>query len=118
MDAALRRIDEFSAEIDPLRAQLVSFARRQAGCRALWPATTASGGGCAVIIWAEIGDARRFGSSDQPVRVGQDLGRRVDRNPTLPSRPRSNEADRERQRRAERLSGDDSRPCATGSVPG
>jgi transposase len=35
VDTALRRIDELTGEIDPLRTQLVNFARRQAGCRAL-----------------------------------------------------------------------------------
>jgi transposase len=67
VDTALRRIDELSAEIEPLRAQLATFARRQAGCRAL---QTHYGIGwlCAAIIWAEIGDARRFASSDQLVR--------------------------------------------------
>jgi transposase len=35
VDTALRRIDELTAEIDPLRAQLVGFARRQRGCQAL-----------------------------------------------------------------------------------
>ena len=67
IDAALRRIDELSAEIEPLRKQLVDFARHQPGCRAL---QTHYGIGwlCAAIIWAEIGDARRFGSSDQLVR--------------------------------------------------
>jgi hypothetical protein len=34
VDTALRRIDELSAEIDPLRTQLVDFARRQRGCQA------------------------------------------------------------------------------------
>jgi transposase len=68
IDTALRRIDELSAEIDPLRAQLISFARRQAGCRALQARHYGIGWLCAAIIWAEIGDARRFGSSDQLVR--------------------------------------------------
>ena len=68
VDTALRRIDELSAEIEPLRAQLVDFARRQAGCRALQARHYGIGWLCAVIIWAEIGDARRFGSSDQLVR--------------------------------------------------
>ena len=67
VDTALRRIDELSAEIDPLRTQLISFARRQPGCRAL-QRHYGVGWLCAVIIWAEIGDARRFGSSDQLVR--------------------------------------------------
>lgn len=35
VDTALRRIGELSTEIDPLRTQLASFAKRQAGCRAL-----------------------------------------------------------------------------------
>ena len=67
VDIALRRIDELSAEIDPLRTQLISFARRQPGCRAL-QRHYGIGWLCAVIIWAEIGDARRFSSSDQVVR--------------------------------------------------
>ena len=35
VDTALRRIGELSTEIDPLRTQLASFAKHQAGCRAL-----------------------------------------------------------------------------------
>jgi transposase len=67
IDAALRRFDELTPEIDALRTQLVNFARHQPGCRAL---QTHYGIGwlCAAIIWAEIGDARRFSSSDQLVR--------------------------------------------------
>ena len=68
VDSALRRIDELSAEIEPLRAQLISFARGQAGCRALRARHYGVGWLCAAIIWAEIGDARRFHSSDQLVR--------------------------------------------------
>ena len=68
VDTALRRIDELSAEIEPLRAQLISFARRQPGCRALQERHYGVGWLCAVIIWAEIGDARRFASSDRLVR--------------------------------------------------
>ena len=66
-DTALRRIDELTDEIGPLRTQLVNFARRQVGCRAL-QRRYGIGWLCAAIIWAEIGDARRFGSSDQLVR--------------------------------------------------
>ena len=65
VDTALRRIDELSTEIDPLRAQLVDFARRQPGCQALQASQYGVGWLCAAIIWAEIGDARRFRSSDQ-----------------------------------------------------
>jgi transposase len=67
VDTALRRIDELSAEIDPLRTQLVDFAKRQAGCRAL-QRQYGIGWLCAAVIWAEIGDAGRFSSSDQLVR--------------------------------------------------
>jgi transposase len=35
VDTAQRRIDELTAEIEPLRAQLITFARRQRGCQAL-----------------------------------------------------------------------------------
>jgi hypothetical protein len=34
VDTALRRGGELSTEIDPLRTQLASFAKHQAGCRA------------------------------------------------------------------------------------
>jgi len=67
VDSALRRIDELSAEIGPLRTQLVNFAKHQAGCRAL-QAHYGIGWLCAAIMWAEIGDARRFASSDRLVR--------------------------------------------------
>jgi transposase len=68
VDTALRRIDELSAEIESLRTQLVTFARRQRGCQALQARQYGVGPLCAAIVWAEIGDARRFRSSDQLVR--------------------------------------------------
>jgi transposase len=67
VDTALRRIDELTDEIDSLRTQLTRFARCQLGCRAL-QRHYGIGWLCAAIIWAEIGDARRFSSSDQLVR--------------------------------------------------
>ena len=73
VDTALRRIGELSVEIEPLRTQLVDFARHQAGCQAL-QGHYGIGWLCAAIIWAEIGDARRFHSSDQLVRfAGMDV---------------------------------------------
>jgi transposase len=67
VQTALRRVDELTPEIDTLRTQLVNFARHQPGCRAL---QTHYGIGwlCAAIMWAEIGDARRFSSSQVPDR--------------------------------------------------
>jgi transposase len=74
VDTALRRIDELTAEIDPLRTQLVNFARHQRGCQALQACQYGIGWLCAAIIWAEIGDARRFARSDQLVRfAGMDV---------------------------------------------
>jgi transposase len=68
VDAALQRIDDLTVEIEPLRTELVEFARRQPGCQALAAGQYGVGPLSAVIIWAEIGDARRFSSSDQLVR--------------------------------------------------
>jgi transposase len=74
VDTALRRIDELTAEIEPLRTQLVNFARHQPGCQALQARHYGVGWLCAAIIWAEIGDARRFASSDRVVRfAGMDI---------------------------------------------
>jgi transposase len=67
VDTALARIDELTAEIEPLRTQLVNFARHQPGCEAL-QRQYGIGSLCAAIIWAEVGDARRFASSDQLIR--------------------------------------------------
>jgi transposase len=44
VDTAVRHIDELSVEIEPLRTQLVNFARRQAGCRAPCKPISASAG--------------------------------------------------------------------------
>jgi transposase len=74
VDTALRRIDELTAEIDPVRTQLVNFARRQTRCRALQARQYGVGWLCAAIMWAEIGDARRFHNSDALVRfAGMDV---------------------------------------------
>ena len=68
VDTALRRIDELTAEIKPLRTQLINFARHQVGCQTLQSRHYGIGWLCAAILWAEIGDARRFCSSDKLVR--------------------------------------------------
>ena len=44
------------------------FARRQVACQALQARQYGVGWLCSAIMWAEIGDARRFSSSDQLVR--------------------------------------------------
>jgi len=65
---ALRRIDDLDAEITPVRRQIAAFARRQPGCRALQDELYGVGTLVAAIIWAFLGDARRFSSSAQAVR--------------------------------------------------
>lgn len=67
VETALRVSDGLSAEIVPLRAQLQAIGARQLGCRALtghYGIGVLSG----TIIWAELGDSRRFDNADQVVR--------------------------------------------------
>ena len=67
VQTALAAIDALTALILPLRAQLQAIGARQPGCRAL---TEEYGIGAlsGAIIWAELGDCRRFATSDQAVR--------------------------------------------------
>src|SRR6266545_1684477 len=67
VDTALAAIAALTALLDPLRARLQATGARQPGCRAL---TGHDGIGplCGTIIWAELGDCRRFANSDQAVR--------------------------------------------------
>ena len=70
---ALRMIDALDVELDRLRGELVGFARRQPGCRAL-QAEYGIGPLTAVVIWCEMGDARRFARSRDAVRhAGLDI---------------------------------------------
>lgn len=52
----------------PLRADLNRFARRQPACKALVAAHYGIGPLTAVVVWAELGDCRRFSRSAQVVR--------------------------------------------------
>jgi transposase len=65
---ALRMIETIDRELAPLERQLRSFARRQPGCRALIERLYGVGPVSATAILAELGDARRFGRSDDAVR--------------------------------------------------
>jgi transposase len=70
----LRQVDRLTAELEPLRRQLDMLSRRQPGCRALRAAHFGIGAVTSVAIWAELGDVRRFGSSDDVVRhTGLDI---------------------------------------------
>jgi transposase len=73
VDAALAAIDALTEQIAPVRARLQTIGRRQPGARALL-AHYGIGALCAAIIWAELGDCRRFRSADQVVRfAGLDI---------------------------------------------
>jgi transposase len=65
---ALRMIDTIDLELAPLTRELHVFARRQPGCRALRERLYGVGPVSATAILAELGDCRRFSSSDDAVR--------------------------------------------------
>jgi transposase len=70
---ALSMIEALDAQIGPLRAELIGFARRQPGCRAI-AAEYGIGALTSVVIWSEMGDARRFTHSRDAVRhAGLDI---------------------------------------------
>jgi transposase len=74
VEAGLRQVDRLTAELDPLRRQLEMYSRRQGGCAALRRAHFGIGAVTSVAIWAELGDVRRFTSSDDVVRhTGLDI---------------------------------------------
>ncbi len=64
---ALREIDRLGAELQPLREFFHRFAPQQPGCRALMQ-EYGIGPLVAVVVWAELGDCRRFSSSRDAVR--------------------------------------------------
>src|SRR5919198_626832 len=64
---ALRMIDRIDLELAPLDRTLSLFARRQPGCRELIARLYGVGPVTATAIVAELGDARRFGCSDDAV---------------------------------------------------
>ena len=70
----MRQIERLDAELHPLRLELERFARRQRGCATVRQSHFGVGGLTAVAIWAEMGDTRRFSSSDDAVRhAGLDI---------------------------------------------
>jgi transposase len=74
VQTGLRQIDRLTAELDPLRRQRGMLSRRQPGCAALRAAHFGIGPVTSVAIWAELGDVRRFGNSDDVVRhTGLDI---------------------------------------------
>ncbi len=74
VELGLRQIERLTPELDALRADLARFGRRQPGCRALRATHFGIGPLTSVAIWAEMGDTRRFSSSDDAVRhAGLDI---------------------------------------------
>jgi transposase len=74
VETGIRQIERLSAEMAPLRRELVRFSSRQPGCRGLRQAHYGIGGLLSVAVWAELGDCRRFGSSDDALRhTGLDI---------------------------------------------
>jgi transposase len=65
---ALRMIDRIDHELAPLDRALSLYARRQPGCQTLIARLYGVGPVTATAIVAELGDARRFGCSDDAVR--------------------------------------------------
>jgi transposase len=63
-----RMLDQLDRELAPIDRALHAFARRQRGCRALTAQLYGVGAVTATAILAELGDARRFKSSDDAVR--------------------------------------------------
>jgi transposase len=74
VETGLRQVDRLTGELGPLRRQLDMISRRQPGCRALRATQFGVGPVTSVAIWAELGDVRRFGNSDDVVRhTGLDI---------------------------------------------
>jgi transposase len=67
IETILRVIDGLDTEVERLRAQLTTFGSRQPGCRELQK-EYGIGKLLSVVIWCELGDCRRFHSSDAAVR--------------------------------------------------
>jgi transposase len=67
VETAMAAVDTLTEQILPLRAQLQTLGASQPGVLAL---TQQYGIGllCGTIIWAELGDCRRFSNADQAVR--------------------------------------------------
>ena len=68
VDVAMRQVDRLTAEMTMVREQIHAIGRRQPACRALQAAHYGIGPLTSVVIWAEMGDTRRFHSSDDAVR--------------------------------------------------
>lgn len=67
VNEAIEIVDDLTGRIETLRGELKGHGQRQPGCVAL-QSLWGIGPLLATIIWAEMGDTRRFSSSNQAVR--------------------------------------------------
>jgi transposase len=67
VDTGMRQVERLSDEMLPLRKQIIATGSRQPGCKAL-QCHYGIGPLLSVAIWEELGDCRRFTSSDDAVR--------------------------------------------------
>jgi transposase len=73
VDLSLAMIDHINEELEPIEEQLRSYARAQAGCKALME-HYGVGELTSVALLSELGDTRRFSSSKKAVRyAGMDI---------------------------------------------
>lgn len=71
---ALRMMDRLEAELAPVHAQIAAFSRRQLACKTLQAELYGVGPIVSTVIWAFLGDTRRFSSSAKAVRhAGLDI---------------------------------------------
>jgi transposase len=68
VEMGMRQIERLSAEMLPLRQQIAVVANHQPGCKALQANHYGVGPLTSAAIWSEMGDCRRFSSSDDAVR--------------------------------------------------
>lgn len=68
VEVGMVQVDRLTADLDRIRDQIAVISRRQPACRALQAAHYGIGPLTSVAIWSEMGDCRRFHSSDDAVR--------------------------------------------------
>jgi transposase len=68
IDVGVSTIDHLNDSLHPLERQIRAITSRQRGCRMLMSEIYGVGPRTALAIVAELGDCRRFSSSQQPVR--------------------------------------------------
>jgi transposase len=68
VDVGMRQVDRLTEDMTRIRERIAVISRRQPACRALQAAHYGVGPLTSVAIWSEMGDCRRFHSSDDAVR--------------------------------------------------